>query len=1457
MNRLFSTLFFITTSFYIIAQCPTPANTMCGMSAGQYDNVVIGEVSGDAGQSDGCNDAIVEIVGPPGTDIGCMVVSDSEWAVLIPPGSTIPADGVFLIACSTDMSSNCGVGINGGSNGLIAGVDPADPTGSQGGGGEGDFNAGLLTEIDLDVCNPANGSFYDPAASGFTLDNSNSTDGEQVMLFLPDGTPHDGIYWGGNGGSGGADHCSVQNGNPYTLGDNDGNGIVNDNAGTVPGGRCDGGNATAVPVLPTDMACGCNTPGSPGTFTMPPLTDPVWYNITPQSATFIGCNSSWVRGGPQTGSHGNPSHMDGQITTAGGVTGDSFTINAFTPSSCGDPDTEWNYTDHPTPGQPNNDPTFLFLASAEAACAVDEEIMFTVEVYNFQNVSNGMVDIMSGVDNIQAGSFVEVNGTQMTYDTYVVNGETTTMTFSFSSWNVGTNTVSLVWDDYTNCCGTSGNPATQSNPNECYETETFTIVVADVLVALDDDIQCPDDNPAGAINLADYVMGGANLMYTLEDNGGTTQGPQSAGAFNLPTGAGPWTATITDGSGCHPDITINIADNCAEEPVCPENFSVDIDGGAGPVEACPGQDVVLCFNGDQLPPGGTITWQYSEDGATFMDIESFSIPAAMPAFDAYISEFIFDPISVPTGCSDGQQWGNTSPEVVEIVATPGANISGYTLSDGEGIFTFPAGFTVPADGVIVICGGACISLPACDITATGGGIGIIFGNSGDEIFFSDPAGNVISAVSYEGGDCTSSGLANCIDGPNNSNDGSVVIDPTGTSYSYSDLDYGGFGTADGPGISSTVSGGYDSTPADMEFCSTFTIPADSCPIGNFTFQAVVDPFDSDNCPVAGESPPDEADATSGTLSVTVSCPDAALDTTPIELCEADASTAMIPITIIGGTGPNYTVEYAINGVTQPSVSIANGGTIDILGPTMGEIKVTLVSIFDEGGALCSGSVNDTEVCVNIRPTETLTITGSANPTSCEPCDGEVTFDISGGGTSSNIFEISYTFNGSSFLLAGVSMPFTISNACPGVYDIESVEDEAGCAMDIVSNEQTLTQPSGDPVSVSGGPGIVCDDGTGTVDLTTDFTYVPAFNATDFAFFSADPNTLPAAALPTAMLPSTTLMPTADQTVWVQYTDTNGCTSVAPLMIDVDPSVCVMPVFDLALTKELNMTATPGPFSPGDPVTYTICVFNQGTVDATNTQVTDYGANSTTNPSGGLNFVGLGTTPATTTQGTAVNITSAGGSTFEIDALAAGEDVCFDVDYMIDPGFSGGSLINDAEITMDSGDDADSVPGDNPTDAPDPDDDSTNDGNDDPTMQDPSDDDYDPAEITVVVCPEIAALTVTGNVCDNNEFTLTTSGLDDAQMMQTSGGGPFQIQYVYYPGAGAAPANPYTTPGTPLGFPVSASGGTAVLTSNNTGLPAGDLTIVAILTPAPTDDTCIPFAVVEVENLNCPADAGRF
>ncbi len=111
-------------------------------------------------------------------------------------------------------------------------------------------------------------------------------------------------------------------------------------------------------------------------------------------------------------------------------------------------------------------------------------------------------------------------------------------------------------------------------------------------------------------------------------------------------------------------------------------------------------------------------------------------------------------------------------------------------------------------------------------------------------------------------------------------------------------------------------------------------------------------------------------------------------------------------------------------------------------------------------------------------------------------------------------------------------------------------------------------------------------------------------------------------------------------------------------------------FDLALIKELSST---GPFAPGDPVTFTITVYNQGDVDATDIAVTDHAPTGLSYSSSNV------ATVTTTTDANAVVVSDNGALTFGVDALAAGDSVAFDVTMTIAADATG-DLTNYAEIS---------------------------------------------------------------------------------------------------------------------------------------------------------------------------------
>ncbi|MBK7869458.1 MAG: DUF11 domain-containing protein [Saprospiraceae bacterium] len=116
--------------------------------------------------------------------------------------------------------------------------------------------------------------------------------------------------------------------------------------------------------------------------------------------------------------------------------------------------------------------------------------------------------------------------------------------------------------------------------------------------------------------------------------------------------------------------------------------------------------------------------------------------------------------------------------------------------------------------------------------------------------------------------------------------------------------------------------------------------------------------------------------------------------------------------------------------------------------------------------------------------------------------------------------------------------------------------------------------------------------------------------------------------------------------------------------DHDPAeIAVQQTFDLALRKTLSPT-TQQPFDPGDPVTFVITVFNQGTVDAADIQISDYIPNGLT-----LNDANW----TETSPGVAMLNT-------RIASLAAGQSTTRTITFTLDPGFVGSSLTNYAEIS---------------------------------------------------------------------------------------------------------------------------------------------------------------------------------
>jgi len=155
--------------------------------------------------------------------------------------------------------------------------------------------------------------------------------------------------------------------------------------------------------------------------------------------------------------------------------------------------------------------------------------------------------------------------------------------------------------------------------------------------------------------------------------------------------------------------------------------------------------------------------------------------------------------------------------------------------------------------------------------------------------------------------------------------------------------------------------------------------------------------------------------------------------------------------------------------------------------------------------------------------------------------------------------------------------------------------------------------------------------------------------------------------------------------------------------DQDPEDVIVEVFDLALTKVVSAPAAGTPVVPGDDVTFTVTVFNQGTIDAYNVDVIDYiPAGFTLSPNDANGWAAAGANATNTLTGP---IPSGGSTTIDIvlqvdPTLTTAQDLV-NVAEITEGEDVNGTVLPDADSTPDStlGNDAggaEETPSDNAT-----------------------------------------------------------------------------------------------------------------------------------------------------------------
>ncbi|MEM1122551.1 MAG: hypothetical protein AAGJ18_19060, partial [Bacteroidota bacterium] len=994
MKISFCWLFFLNTPSVILAQ---------------YDNIVINEISGDGGNIEAGNDAIVELAGPAGAEIGCMVITNTEWAIVLPAGTTIPADGVFLIACSerNNVSNGFYTGIK---TGLSCDVC--------------DF-PGLV--IDFDVCDDRNANYVSPSVYttyGFTLDNqpqAGNKDGDQVLLFRPDGTPHDGVYWGAsdktkaNGGAmtvGGAsgnagtasDHVSVQINHPYTLGDNDENGVVNDNLNAHRGYRANGANAMGVYWMPAGnddlgnpVLFGNQLNVPPGdcnadqkVYTAPALSNSVWVNL---GLNLTSCNSTHIRlndTSPNGNSHQEPrssttsSHMDDPDLNADWV---AFAASVLVPSSIDATiaKAQWQVTNHPNPSEPNDaDSWDFFYDIGSGKVEITEKnvvnlsvcqaqaVSFELKVYNYQHVEPKMRSSKI------AGSFIrDENGNDQNWTITTVGHSITEgtansnndgiTTFNFTSNNLAvgaTHSFTLVWDDFTDCCGSSNNNTVvnQSRAHECYEKIKVNITVSETITVSDNMITCPGDFSAnvGLIDFSQFLTSPDAIMeYQLkssvtngmEENTGAVVATNKTGVFQLSNTLTPPLAIIVyDLANCGTNQVITIADDCRNAPPCPDPNGATISKNS----VCPDEDFTLSIDASastDLPSGGTIDWYYGNVGFDPFKNEgtllgqsrvTTTLPPA-PTTGPVINEVLVDAAD-----NDGN-----GGEFIEIAGVPDTDLSCYILTDGDDEIILPSGTKIPENGFLLIASSTNTNAPVSKIdvdldncgcfsdpTGANGGADLQFTNhsasNGEFLFMYDEGGSFVDGILWGGPS---------VGGGNNHPDATAMhtltITPVGcmpiatvtrSGQNYTDVNIKSGSNGISIERATDVTGAWQTTDDAGKFTAGAT---NSGALPTIAVTDLTTNLGTDLCnqtiEIKGVVRPttitnicSEDQVTTSVLSLTITCPEATLQAGDKNLClPVDDNEVLATVDLSSGSG-NYDVlvDIAYNGTV---FSLAKNG----------------------------------------------------------------------------------------------------------------------------------------------------------------------------------------------------------------------------------------------------------------------------------------------------------------------------------------------------------------------------------------------------------------------------------------------------------------------------------------------------------------------------------------------------
>jgi len=956
--------------------------------------------------------------------------------------------------------------------------------------------------IDFDVCDPANFSFYEGGDQGFTLSNPNGGGLQGDMVILFDNTGT--IY--NNGTESAAFYWSGGTTSPDI---------------SLPSTLGDL-SSSDVAVIPNAANCG---------YAVGDLVVPVYSNTayTELFGDLNGCNTSYV-----------------------------YDLGTNT----------WSTDNHPTPGADNNSTAYTWNLQDLTVCKSDfapgsTVFTYSTTVFNYQAVEPNVMDFDGN-----SGSWFYNQGLD-SYSAWTISSPSPGETLLSFDLNIddlsalpeGCYDFRAQWSDFSACNGSFGLPGTATN--ECYERGIFEVCVYDDLAIVGSNTIDCSTGPfsSGVIDVASLVTGAGNATYILLDDTSTPIETNTTGLFIIdPSTSNGYTIEV-DGCGAG-TVSFTVLDNCENELPCPENY---VEGLAS-TPTCVGDDIVLSFSGDSLPPAGDLSWYYFANNTetdpangTYMGTAIIPTGTSAPPPELFSIAYNFDGVNSATTTAPNITAGST--------VVIGASQTDFTFVGGNPGNAYwgqdwPTGALQTNEYYET-----CLTMDPCwnmEVTnftfdyrrSAAGPFDMQISFSDDGFATSQVVGTAVlpnneawqnfdsGAVSFN---------ANYDFGSSTNAQGCFRI------YFFNNQNVNGATRIDNLEISGNLIPTPECFPSVFSGAvPDFTFPTDSTFCDQTIFiRGFIEPFQN-NCPDGGDS--NDEEPYTDPIAVTLTCPYAQFTPEEITVCEGENVTVELELSGISLSGGIFSTDFLVNGVNSATSAPALGTdlpnvVINSSHLSLGANTIELTGLTNFTNPACAQYL-PTDLVINVQPNPTATATALSDITGCNGIDaGQVVFDFGTNG----VYTYEYTDpDGNTIQASVVGQYDTLTTNVPGNYTLTLVSNAANCSdtfndvANVVDNFFALPDASGTQ------PAQVCDDGVVSYYFSQFEAAISAnngFTGGDYIWHYVDPNILSG---PVNVIDTTAVSPltfNGSISLYFTYTDGNGCQVSAPYNFNASSAAC--------------------------------------------------------------------------------------------------------------------------------------------------------------------------------------------------------------------------------------------------------------------------------------------------------------